>query len=289
MSKLIAVTGGSGGSGAYVVAELLATGFQVRNVDIAPPREALCEYLETDLTDYKQLYAALRGCDAVISFASNPEPDFDFDTGADRFRNNTLCTYNVFNAACALGMRKVVWASSETVLGFPFDTSKPASVPVDESHAPLPQNSYAISKVLCEEAAVYLNGLHGVSFVGLRLSNVLYEGSEHRDIYSKIPGYWEDLGSRKFNLWSYVDVRDVARCARLALDSDVTGADSFIVAAADTIMRQPSTELMAAFFPDVPVSPGLGEHESLISSARAGEVLGWKPEFSWRDIIDEPT
>jgi nucleoside-diphosphate-sugar epimerase len=287
MGKKIVVTGGSGAAGAYVVRELLAHGCEVVNADLAPPRETLCEFVECDSTDYDQVLSALGGCDGVVSFASNPEPDFDFSTGAERFENNTLCTYNVFNAACALQLERVVWASSETVMGFPFAACQPASVPVDESHTPQPQNSYAISKLLCEEASVYLNRLYGVSFVGLRLSNILYEGDQHRDVYSKIPGYWNDLSSRKFNLWSYIDARDVARCARLALESDITGVENFIVAAQDTIMKQRSLQLMGTMFPDVTVASSLGDNQALISSAKAESLLGWKAQYSWRDVIPE--
>ena len=286
MSKKIGVTGGSGAAGSYVVTELLNKGFDVLVIDRVPPAGSGLSYQSVDLTDYSATENALRGCDGVVHFASNPEPDFDFVTGADRFRNNTLCTYNVFNAACALGMKKVVWASSETVWGFPFATNQPVQVPVHDHDSPQPQNSYAISKVMCETAAGHLHRLHGVTFVGMRLSNVLYDGGSHRDLYQKIPDYWDDLANRKFNLWSYIDARDAARFARMALESDFEGAESFIVAAADTIMRQTNAELMQAIFPGVPILPGTGPHDSLTSSAKAADQLGWKPRWSWRDVLE---
>lgn len=287
MSKKIVVTGGCGGAGSYVVRELGEHEYEVLVLDIVPPTEPGLNFKLIDLTDYRLVQEALSGHDAVVHFASNPEPDFDFETGADRFRNNTLCTYNVFNAACAVGMEKVVWASSETVLGFPFESNKPGLVPVEDHHELQPQNSYAMSKVACELLAGHMNRLHGVNFIGLRLSNVLYTSTKARDNYQKIPSYWKDPFSRKFNLWAYIDARDSALCARLALESDLQGSENFIVAAADTIMRQPNAELMAAVFPDVPIAPGTGDLDSLISSAKAARLLGWKPNWSWRDVLHE--
>jgi len=286
MADKVVVTGGSGGAGSYVVQELLRQGYEVVNLDIAPPRKPAGPFGKVDLTDYDALVAAMTGHDAVIHFASNPEPDFDFPTGARRFHNNTLCTYNVFNAACALGMEKVVWASSETVLGFPFDNVRPISVPVDESHDLLPQNSYAMSKAICEELAAYMNTLYAVPFIGLRLSNVLYTCKAHPANYESIPGYWDDPSSRKFNLWAYIDARDSARCARMALESDITNAENFIVAAADTIMRQSNRELIDAVFPGLEIDSGLGDHESMISSKKAGRLLGWEPQYNWRRVLD---
>lgn len=285
MSKKIVVTGGSGGAASYVIRELLEFGYTVKNLDMDSPPENLCLHEAIDLTDYAGVRKALEGYDAVIAYAGNPEPDFDFATGAERFANNTLCTYNVFNAACELQMDKVIWASSETVLGFPFDGNQPASVPVDETHELQPRNSYALAKVACEKVAEYMNRLYGVPFIGLRLSNVLYTGTDHPHNYQEVPGYWSDALTRKFNLWGYIDARDAAFATRLALESDITGAENFIIAAADTIMRHPNSELMDTVFPDVPITPGTGSHESLLSIKKAEEMLGWKPRFSWRDIV----
>ena len=104
MSKKIVVTGGCGGAGSYVVRELMAHDYEVLVLDIVPPREDNWHFKQVDLTEYAAVVDALSAYDAAVHFASNPEPDFDFATGAERFRNNTLCTYNVFNAACALAM-----------------------------------------------------------------------------------------------------------------------------------------------------------------------------------------
>jgi len=285
MTKKIVVTGGSGGAGTYVIRELLDHGYEVLNLDRAIPTDNACAFTAVDLTDYEAVVAAVSGYDAIVHFAADPEPDFDFSTGARRFKNNTLCTYNVFNAACALGMEKVVWASSETILGFPFEKVQPDSVPIDESHSLKPQNSYSLSKVLCQELADRMNTLYGVPFIGLILSNVLHTDPAQQASYEKIPGYWDDPFSRKMNLWGYIDARDAARCARLALESDIPNSENFIVAAPDTIMKQTNRELMEAVFPGVPITAHTSDHESLLSTKKAARLLGWEPEYSWRTVL----
>ncbi len=285
--KKIVVTGGSGGSGRYIVDELLAAGYEVLNLDVKEPVEAVAAFKVIDLVDYAAVAEAMQGYDAVVHFAANPNPDTDFVSGADRFKNNTLSTYNVFNAAAALGMQRVVWASSETVLGYPFVDVDPAYVPVDGLGELLPRNSYAMSKVVCEDLARRFYDIHGLPSVGLRLSNILYTHTNHPANYAAVPGYWADPELRKFNLWGYVDARDVATAARLALEAKNNTAESVIIAAADTIMNTPSRDLMAAVFPDVPIRDGMTDYESLLSNRPAFELLGYEPRYSWRDIIQE--
>ncbi len=287
--KKIVVTGGSGGAGRFVVRDLLDHGYEVRNLDIVPPGTEDCPYVHVDMTDYGAVFAAFHGYDAVVHLAANPQPDFDFVTGADRFKGNTVSTYNAFQAAVALGMERVVWASSETALGFPFENVRPDSVPVDETHAPKPQNSYALSKVVCEQLAEHMNRLYGMPFVGLRFSNILFEDPDHPASYANIPGYWEDIQSRRFNLWSYVDARDVAQSVRLSLECGNADADVFIIAAADSIMTQSNRELIDAVFPGVPISAELGNHETMISIDKARRVLGYQPAHSWRTVLDRPS
>ena len=283
--KKIAVTGGSGGAGRYAIDDLLAHDYEVLNLDQQAPEEEKCPFIELELTNYPAVRDATKDCDAVIAMAANPEPDFDFDTGAERFRNNTLCIYNAFQAAVANGMEKVVWASSETTLGFPFENNRPVCVPVDETHDVQPQNSYALSKVVCEELARQMNKLYGIPFLGLRYSNIHFTGTWHSANYDAIPSYWDDLTSRKFNLWGYIDARDAASVARLALESDVTTAEVFNIAAADTIMNSKNQDLVDAAFPGLEITAGTGDYETLISITKARDMLGWTPQYSWRDVI----
>jgi nucleoside-diphosphate-sugar epimerase len=133
--------------------------------------------------------------------------------------------------------------------------------------------------VLSEELGRQLHRWNGTPYVALRFSNIM----EPHD-YELFPSYWDDPKLRRWNLWGYVDARDVAESCRLALEADV-GAEHFIVAAADTVMNRPSRELMAEVFPSVPYTPTAGDFDTLLSTQKARKLLGYEPQWSWRDHI----
>jgi nucleoside-diphosphate-sugar epimerase len=283
----IAVTGGSGKAGQVVVRDLIEHGHDVLNIDRLPFTNALipdtpAAYLPADLTDYGQALEALSGGDVlpgieiVVHFAAIPSPVHA--TPDQIFRTNMTSTYAVFSAAARLGVRRVVWASSETTLGLPFNRP-PDYAPVDEAHM-YPETSYALSKVLGEEAARQISRWSGIPFVGLRFSNVMVRAD-----YDEFPTFWEDPHLRKWNLWGYVDESHVAESVRLALDEDATGTDNFIIAAADTVMRRPSRELMEEVFPGVPVRDSISGNDTLLDIAKARQVLGYDPQFTWRTLF----
>lgn len=274
----ICVTGASGKAGRATTRELLAHGYEVVATDVAPPPEDLgVKLLRADMTDYGQTVEALHGVDAVVHLANIPAPGIH--TPATTFTTNTTMNSNVFLAAAQLGIDRVVWASSETTLGLPFDTP-PRYAPVDEEHYPLPTSTYALSKVAGETIAGHIAEWSGIPFVGLRYSNIM----EPHD-YERFPSFWGDPQLRKWNLWGYIDVRDAAAATRLALDAPVQGSAAFIIAAADTVMNRPSVDLLREVYPDVPLTRDVGEFETLLAIDRAREVLSFAPQHSWRDHV----
>jgi nucleoside-diphosphate-sugar epimerase len=285
----VAVTGGSGKLGRAVVAELLDHGWEVHNLDQAPPpghARAHSAYTRIDLTDYGQVVDALtgiddrhRGLDAVVHLAAVPGPGVA--ANAATFSNNIRCSYNVFAAARLAGIRNVVWASSETVLGLPFE-APPPYVPVDEEYAARPETSYSLAKHLDEQmAAQFARWDPQLKIIGLRFSNVM----EPHD-YAAFPAFDADPSLRKWNLWSYIDARDGAQAVRRALAYPNPGFEVFIIANADTVMAtRTSASLAAEVYPDVPVLRDLGEHETLLSIEKARRVLGYDPRHSWRDEV----
>lgn len=281
----VAVTGATGKTGRVVVTDLLEHGIGVLAVDIAVSAAVREEFdamgvplMRADLTDYGQAVDALAGAESVIHLANIPAPGLA--PAAHTLTTNTAMNDNVFLAAAQHELSRVVWASSETTLGLPFDVP-PRYAPVDEDHYPYPTTTYALSKVAGETTAAHISEWSGIPFVALRLSNV-----HTPDDYRHVPGYWADAGSRRWNLWGYVDARDVAAACRLALTAPVTGAQSFVVAAADTIMDRPSADLLAEVFPDVRLTRDIGTYETLLSIDRAREVLGYRPAHSWRDVVE---
>jgi nucleoside-diphosphate-sugar epimerase len=277
----ICVTGASGRAGRSTVRELLAHDHEVLATDVAAPREDLgVPVLRADLTDFGQTVEVLQGVDAVVHLANIPAPGLRPPTTT--FMDNTAMNYHVFSAATQLGLDRVVWASSETTLGLPFDTP-PRYAPIDEDHYPHPTSSYALSKVTGETLAGHFAAWSGIPFVALRFSNILGPAE-----YARFPAYWKDPQARRWNLWGYVDERDAATACRLALTAAVAGSSSFIIAAADTVMTRPSAELLREVYPDTPLTREVGKHETLLAIDRAREVLGFAPRHSWRDHVDEP-
>jgi len=274
----VVVTGSSGKAGRAVVAELLSHDYEVGAVDLVTPAESAGSFVKADLTEFGQTLECLAGADAVVHLAAIPAPGIR--TAQHTFGVNVLSTYNVFETARVLGLQRVVWASSETILGLPFEREKPAYAPIDEEHPLFPESSYALSKVLGEELGRQLHRWTSTPFVALRFSNIM----EPHD-YERFPSFWDDPRLRRWNLWGYVDVRDVAASCRLALESEV-GAEHFIVAAADTVMNRPSADLMAEVFPSVPYRPTPGAYDTLLSIDKARRLLGYEPQHSWRAHVD---
>ncbi len=280
MMRKIVVTGSSGKAGRAVVRELVEHGYEVLGVDVVPPREPISARIRADVTDLGQTFEVLRQADAVVHLAAIPAPGLQSDELT--FRTNMVSTYNVFSAATSLGLQRIVWASSETTLGLPFEREQPAYAPIDEAHPLFPESSYALSKALSEQMAQQFSRWSGIPIVGLRFSNIM-----EPDDYQRFPTFWTDPRLRKWNLWGYVDARDVAQSCRLGLEVPVEGAEVFIIAAADTVMPQPNRELMSAVFPMVPLRDGTGDYETLLSIAKARRMLGYSPRYSWRDHVGD--
>lgn len=275
----IVVTGSSGKAGRAVVEDLLTHGFDVTGADLAPASSNMnAPSLRTDLTDLGQTLEILMNADAVVHLANIPAPSL-YPPGRTFIENMTM-NYNVFSAAADLGLKRVVWASSETTLGLPFDTP-PRYAPVDEAHYPVPESSYALSKVASEAIAEHFARWSGSPFIGLRFSNILDPSD-----YQKFPTDWADTQLRKWTLWGYVDERDVAQACRVALSADITGSENVIIAAADTVMNRASHELMSEVFPGVKVIDDLPEFGTLLAIDKARRLLGYEPSCSWRDHVD---
>src|SRR5580658_8692394 len=258
MAQRICVTGASGLAGRAVVRDLLEHGYDVAPTDIAATRTDMENgMVRADLTDYGQAVEALSGTDAVVHMANIPAPGLY--TPAVTFNTNITMNFNVFQAAANLGLSRVVWASSETTLGLPFDMP-PRYAPVDEDHYPVPTSTYALSKVASETVAGQIADWSQIPFIGLRFSNILGPAD-----YEGFPGYWADPRLRRWNLWGYIDERDAAMACRLALEAPAKGATSYIIAAADTVMDRPSAALLAEVFPGVTLTREVGEFGTLLA------------------------
>jgi nucleoside-diphosphate-sugar epimerase len=276
----ILVTGGSGKLGGVVVADLVAHGHNVLNADLVAPVQQLCPFVQVDLQDSGQVVEAVAGIDlcqssdAIVHLAATAAPGRM--PNATTFKNNVTGTYNVFEAARRLGVRNIVYASTEIIFGLPF-TTPPSYLPVDEESPPRPESAYGLSKLLAEQMAVqFCRRDPELKMFGLRFSNV-----QLAEDYAKFPSFQLDPYERRWNLWGYIDARDGAQAVRKALESALRGPEVFIVANAETVVRLPNAELVRHCFPSTPLADGIGPNDTLLSIEKAGRLLGYEPQHHW--------
>lgn len=287
-------TGGSGKAGRHVATHLAEQGHQVTNADRVPLKHPAVADLRVDLTDTGQTYSALSGLarfeeldleekpayDAVVHFAAVPaillEPD------ASTYATNVLSTYNVLEAATRLGVRKIVFASSETTYGicFAHGERRPRYVPVDEEHPTVPEDSYAMSKVANEVTARSFQARTGADIYGLRINNVI-EPHEYAEMF---PHFLADPSLRRRNIFAYIDTRDLSQMVQRCLEADGLGYEVFNVANADMSVALTTQEVRDRFYGDVELRRPMDRDETFYSIDKARELLGFAPQHSWRDV-----
>jgi nucleoside-diphosphate-sugar epimerase len=280
--KKILVTGGSGKAGSWVINDLLANGYEVTNVDLKPSR--LAHTYSVDLCDLGQTFGVVEGKDAIVHLAAIPWPGEHAPEVV--LRNNTLSTFNILQAATVLGVKKIVMAGSESALGFPFMFRRfnPESLPIDETHPLLAQDAYGLSKILGEELAKgFARRDPSLSILVLRLSYIIPPDTYAEELRLA----WSEIQRNDFNLWAYVDARDVALACRLSLEYPQPGFEAFYIAAPDTLMREPTLELVEQCYPGVPrIAPEFEGRMSPLDCRKAEVLLGFKAGYTWNRMVD---
>jgi nucleoside-diphosphate-sugar epimerase len=278
--KKVMVTGGAGKAGRWVIAELREHGYEVTNVDRRPSSEV--HTFQADLCDLGQVYGMVEGKGAVVHLAAIPWPGEHPPEVV--FRNNVMSTFNVLQASLALGVTKVVLAGSEAALGFPFafQPITPQYLPIDEGHPLLAQDAYGCSKIVLEEMGrCFARRDPRMSIISLSFSYII----PPQDYAAELRQAWSDTANNSFNLWSYVDAHDVARACRVAVELARPGFDAFYIAAPDTLMREPTPDLVARHFPGVErVAEDFGGRMSALDGRHAREALGFTPEYTWEQV-----
>ncbi|MDH2443365.1 NAD(P)-dependent oxidoreductase [Amnibacterium sp. CER49] len=284
----VVVTGSRGKVGRATVQALVDRGHDVLGVDLVRPVfdagvVVPGRYVMADLTDAGSAYAVVAGADAVVHTAAIPQP-----TGNPPhvvLQTNTMSTFNLIEAAVRFGVKRFVNVSSESIVGnfFPERPFLPQYAPVDEDHPLLPQDPYALSKLFGEQmmdAAVRRSDLRAIS---IRPSTVHNEDNYESNLGKQV----RDPSNLSANLWSYIDVYDLADALVLAAESELPGHEVFYIASPDNAGGHDFAEILRRYYGDaIELRPLDRPDASGISTAKARRMLGWTPTRSWRDYLD---
>jgi len=278
----ILVTGGSGLVGRYVVKEL-QTDHDLEILDLKQPSSTNVRFHNVDLLDAAALMVTVRDFDAVVHLGGIPHP---LNDPADVvFRTNALGTFNLLEACAANGIQKVVFMSSESVLGFAFSTARmwPQHLPIDEQHPLRPQDPYGLSKVTCEQLCSGFTRRTGMQTICLRPPWIWApepgEIAFYRQLRTEFPNWFK-------NLWAYIHVLDVAGAVRTCVErSDLPLHDSFFICARENWTGKESRQLANQFFPETTeIREEFTGSSSFISTRKAKALIGFEPKYSWRDL-----
>jgi nucleoside-diphosphate-sugar epimerase len=289
-------TGGAGKAGRHAVAYLLAQGHRVTNADLLRLDLPGVANLRIDLTDAGAVFNGLAQYaagheldpgtgvpryDAVVHFAAVPSLMLRPDN--ETYAINVLSTYNVLDAATKLGIRKIIIASSETTYGICFADGevKPAYIPVDEDHPTVPQDSYAMSKVVNEATARSFHARTGADIYALRINNVI----EPHDYARDFPGYVANPARRRRNIFAYIDARDLGQMVDCCLKTDGLGYQVFNVANDDLSVGLTTDQVIAQFYQGVPQTRAMGPTETFYSADKAKRMVGFAPRHGWREVL----
>jgi nucleoside-diphosphate-sugar epimerase len=292
----ILFTGGTGKAGSHAIAHLIDQGHRVLNLDLLPLDHPKVDNRIADITDAGQVFDVMASYagfdelepgtgvpkfDAVVHFAAIPRLLLTSDN--ECYRVNTLGTYNVIDAAVKYGIRKIIFASSETTYGVCFADGerKPDYLPLDEDHPTVPEDSYAMSKVVNEATARSFQKRSGVDIYGLRINNVI----EPHEYAENFPAYLAEPALRRRNFFAYIDARDLGHMVDCCLKTDGLGYEVFNVSNDDHSVGATTHELIDRFYQGVPVGD-MGEFETFYSNAKAKKLVGYQPTHSWRDILE---
>jgi nucleoside-diphosphate-sugar epimerase len=283
----VAVTGGNGKIGEAILREFADAGYGTVALSRGKRREEVADsYRTTDLLDAGETYGSLAAsdADAVVHMGTIPSPVRHPEHVT--FESNAMSAYHVLEAAAELGLEAVVLPSSINVMGADYQDA-PTDVrylPLDEDHPLTPRDPYALGKRTTE----VLGDGFGRRSDAPQVASLRYpwvpSGEQIRERFAGTDRSLDAVRtSGRSTLFSYLHVADAATIARRAVEADFDGHEAFWAVAADTNVDAPSERVAAECYPDAQIRGSLDGHESLISTAKAREVLGWEPEHSWRD------
>lgn len=275
----IAVTGARGMIGSATVRYLRAQGVDVMAADsVGRPGEGeFTRFLNADLTDLGTVYDVLDGADAVIHLAAIAAQRIF--PSAKTFFTNVGMTWNVLEAAARLKIKRVVLASSVQVNATitPHNPLRFRYFPLDEDHPVVPHEDYGMSKLVGEVLGNSFAEHWGLSVISFR-----YPFVARPEMFAQLP--YADPEPQHVALGAYVHLEDAARANYLAATADLPPNSHHVLflAARESCLQLPSIEWARKYYPDAELRPGLEGHNTLLSYARAKQLIGFEPEYAFQ-------
>lgn len=279
----IAVTGSSGRLGRQVMQNLTAAGHQVLGIDRIAD-SAMQPSWVCDLTRSGDLFEAFADREAVVHLAAVSAPNLMPDSVT--FNNNVAALYNVLKVAAALGIGRIVIASSIAAFGFLYARKMPEPdyLPLDEEHPCQPTDCYGLSKRVGEMIADSFAAQTDASISSLRLPGVNFDPQ-----FKLIKERFGDPQYRLPGFWTYIDARDAAEACRLALEKAPHGHAIFNVAAPTSNMPVPTDALLERYLPSVKKKQdALKGNWSGMDSGKAERILGFRAQHVWERYVQSP-
>lgn len=296
MSRIV-VTGGAGRLGRSVVRGLHDAGHDVVSLDRVTDEGSPARELVVDLADPAATAETIADVkpDAIVHLAAIAVPFSAPD--AELYATNTGLFFSVLEAALAANVGALLVASSPTVIGYGAPTGwAPRYLPLDEDHPREPWNGYALSKTAVEDLVAMTARQHGDRITVGAFRPCFVISPEEWDGASTQQGHTiaerlADPALSAVALFNYVDARDAAAFVAAWIDAppSTTSGLTFFVGAADSLVREPVGDALARLVPSAaPFAQDLGPTDAVFSSARAADLLGWRPTRSWRtELIGE--
>jgi nucleoside-diphosphate-sugar epimerase len=284
----ILVTGGAGLVGRYTVSEFSHAGHEVIAFDRALPAPRLRDvsYRTGDHEVLSDLVELCVGMDAIVHLSAIPSPRYHPSTTV--FRTNVMGTFNIHEAAALTGVPLVVSTSSHSAYGFAYHHRLflPSALPLTEESADLSQDCYGLSKMVGEQIAHAYHRRNGMRVCSVRPPWVIDPEMDRNVLRHMLtsPTVW------KGGLFAYIDARDLAVVFRMIAEApaELIQDEVFNVGADDAFCRESLHTLLPRLDPAfAPLVAGLKSNESMVSSARIKERLGWQARHTWRELIGE--
>jgi UDP-glucose 4-epimerase len=279
----VLVTGGNGLTGRYIVRRL-AQEHQVEVLDHRVIEQAGVVTHQADVLDLPRVKALMEGCEAVVHLAAIPHPLEN--PPEEVFRTNVMGTFNVLEASASNGVGRLVFMSSESVLGFAFSSGavKPEYLPIDEGHPLRPIDPYGLSKGVGESLCAAYSRRSSMTTICLRPPWIWVPEEAEVRIYRELlrhPEAWPQT------LWAYVHVWDVAEAVASAVGRPLPAGlcGTCFLGAAENWTGRESRELAREFYPRARLAePARTGPYSLLSLERARELIAYQPTYSLRDL-----